>query len=60
MNYVPEVESQTEYDNDNNNNNNNNNNNINNNNYDNDTSFIQRDFQSFPIALYNLYYNVKH
>ena len=56
MNYVPEVESQTEDDNDNNNNNNN----INNNNYDNDTSFIQRDFQSFPIALYNLYYNVKH
>ena len=57
MNYVPEVESQTEHDNDNNNNNNDN---INNNNYDNDTSFIQRDFQSFPIALYNLYYNVKH
>ena len=55
MNYVPEVESQTEDDNDNNNNNN-----INNNNYDNDTSFIQRDFQAFPIALYNLYYNVKH
>ena len=50
MNYVSEVESQTEDDNDNNNNNN-----INNNNYDNDKSFIQRDFFSHFQLRFKIY-----